>query len=434
MARKGVYMESLPRIRSGIPENPIVHVRRFSLLASIFLIITSAVSIYANGRITILDSFFLLLAFLSIPLSLKNPFLRPILVAAIFISLVQNLSDLVNGTKFFSITGFFGYQIVILTAGLYWLYKEKRVGLGTIVISTCLGISILQFNYGILNYSNLWKYNFSFAITMSCFVLANIFSKSLVLHFFLGIFMSFINYVNDFRAGLFASLVYAFLSIRLKYRFKSDQNSKSTKKYLLKLVSQSLLLVVLFFAIYPVLATNGYLGDRAQRQQISFESANVGNRFIFAIRPELPYIFFLSLQAPVLGFGSYGSPSGTQIDKALENLSGLVPVSEINFRKWLLASDLKTNGYNLHSRLGSTLIAGGWLTMFFWFRFFAQYSRVWFHSWWNSLMKSNLLGYALVFVFWDSLFSPPTHTSRFEIALLLLIGAIASENRKTNLT
>ena len=392
------------------------------------LALGSALPVIARGNATVLDIVSILMAPITLPIAFKNTFLKRVIISALLMNLVQSISDLAHRTQLISMPGLLGLQISLLVSIMYWFYDSKKIPWRIIVVSVSIGMIALQFLGHWVNSSNIWKYNLNFAICTAAFSLAlskNSLSGIQLCFGFLAIVLSLI---FDFRAALFASALYLITSLYLILTQKKGaipRKSINNQKPLVLVILAIGILVIIFS--YPKLAADGVLGTRASEQQIALNSEGLGSYYLLNARPELPYILILSSRSPWLGYGSYGTPTGTDVYSSLEKLNRVLPLSDVNLRNWLLASNPKTSGYNVHTRLGATAFSGGLFTLIFWLYYLGTTFRIALQSLILKRKETALLTFLLFWAFWDTLFSPLTVTARFEIAISLFVNAVVQK-------
>jgi hypothetical protein len=143
---------------------------------------------------------------------------------------------------------------------------------------------------------------------------------------------------------------------------------------------------------------------------------------------ELPHTFFLALQNPFIGIGSFGRADAQDSYAALAFVnSNVAPVSP-NITNYLLGDAFGFPGYNAHTAMLGSFLFAGILALPFWI-FVLYYA---FRSFGALIAGKSEMPAVLMYLagltIWDTFFSPLTTRSHIGFAIALFVFAVALRN------
>lgn len=374
-----------------------------------------AVPVYRSGQLTLATA--LMMTILAPPIAgtiIRDRTLQKIwLLVGLWVG-AQLVSDIWHGTKILSTISLAAVAAGMLASGLVWILDQTRVkpahitaavGLGMIVLELALGEAALR--------GNLWKYGL--APGVATFVLSLAYARDwsrraveLIL-----VALAATSLVFDSRAYA-AMFLFAAGWLVVSGRPKRDRR---VGRY----VAAGLVAVVGLYLLYPAMAERGYLGDRAQTQQLAISAA--GTNFVLYNRPEAVQIAYLVAHHPVLGIGTEARLTPAQSGETIafvDRIAGpLDPLQKTRLRGGTLGSV----GYVEHTQSLASALHAGVLALLFWAWFLIRMGRIVVRVPSGRIPMPGLTTFAFAMMTWDALFSP-FHTRvhlMLGVALFLLV-------------
>lgn len=380
-----------------------------------------ALPAYGGGVLTVLHILFLSVLPVLWNTAAKDRTVAILWACSVGWALAQLLSDFIHNTEPFSGQMAAGPTIALMVTGLVWAHR--RVGLTVPSILTAIGIGWICLE-AIAGHAvaspNPWKYGFSSPIVLTVIGIAYWRKMSAVSVAALLSILAAISLYFDSRFSTGLLLVSAIALILMKITKSVKKNSA--------LVLSGVLAVVAIFAAYPAVALSGALGQRAQAQQVTYESQD--SNFLLATRLELPHTFYLAIQNPILGIGAFGKSDVEDSMAALDFVNTYVAPLDVNSYNYLLGQHFGYPGYNAHTAIMGTFLFAGVLALPFWFFVIARS----IHALKN---LGNAGGHvpALVVYFagltlWDVFFSPLSTRSHVAFAVALFITCVSVADQK----
>jgi len=378
-----------------------------------FLALLGSYSIGSKSSFaSLLDIFFTLILFSSLPLALKNPVLRIFVFACFAWLAIQFVSDFVNQTLQLSIASLLGLQVLAYAAGMNWLYVKRGIEPLKIILAIGLGFLIQTFQSGTINYTNPWKYGFNFTASILFIFLVKLIFKSSYVDSFALIILMGVNIFFDMRHGFGLALLTLLILV-----IKPKKNQTLLALRVGTIIAIPLVLV----SSYADFAKSGLLGERAARLQ--FQAEALDTNFIFQSRPEVFQTIYLVSKSPLLGYGTYGIPDGVVVQGALEFVNRYFTTLDYNSRNYLLQTSQVRVGYAAHSQIGATLIYGGLGVLLFWIPFFRTITKLFFRMLKGSDQYQGALIFVLLTLAYNIVFSPLGFLSRFQIAMVIFLAS-----------
>jgi len=395
--------------------------RNYKFLIFVSITVLGAIPVAKNGNASALDLYFLLVSTQSVPLAWSNKYLKRIITVSAIWFILQLISNLIFKTKIFGVPGLMGLQVAVYSCGIFWLHRNKNMSLIEITTALILGYALLIPQTGLLSSSNYWKYGYSVVLS-SLFLtyLAQLTEKKFIFVIAL-LFLVVINYSFGNRNGLGVCLLTLFLVI---FSSKDLKVRKFSQNSLLFFVIS--IFILIFFTIYPKLVINGFFGSRAQVQYSQF--TNNSYSLLLGGRPESVQSAYLIFKSPLLGYGSYGRPSGDKTDAALDFIDKNVIKLDANSIRYLRQSDGLVVGYSTHSQIGSSVLFGGVGVLLFWFFFLYgafQNLKILFSR--HERLGTMMIFFTLATV-WDVFFSPLGQSAKLELSLCIFFCVVNLDN------
>lgn len=398
--------------RSGTPRN------RDALLWLIGLVGAIAIPIAAGGKINLAEVAFLFLIFVILSTLRGHQFLRHLWVFALLWSGAQVVSNIVHDQGFVTAPVLAGPTVALLATGLYWMHLKLGISVPDILIAVGIGwVALEVVAGGALSSSNPWKYHLATPLAVA--VLAFAYKRQwkrmtlVVLLFAFAAASRF--YDSRVQTALFLVAAIALLLVTSD-RVAQRKRSGKTLAFLL-------LGAVAVYLAYPSLAMSGYLGDRAYRQQVSYEAEDAN--FVLATRIEFPQVAYLVTQNPVLGIGSYApvgrAESAASVNFVDDYISHVTPSD----RNYLTRnSDGSWVGYRAHSSAMSSALYAGVLALPFWIFLLVRNARGVVRFARGQVVVPALFIYLCGLTTWDVFFSPLTNRTHMSIGVMMFLLAV----------
>jgi hypothetical protein len=372
-----------------------------------------------GGEVVLLGLFAMLM-----PVIAKNRFLRTTWAVALLWCGAQLVSDWVHGTEMFSALTFAGPMSALLVTGLFWLHSEFQLSLQAIMATVGLGWVGLTLIAGTAMASaNPWKYGLATPIIVTVIAFAYLWKlrrRSIVVLLLLLAGVSLI-FDSRFITGMLLGCAVALMV--------AGEEGRVSKRGVGRLVILAAAGLALYLA-YPSIALSGVIGQRAQLQQVLYDSQ--GSNFLLATRLEFPQMVFLVAQNPFLGIGSWGRLNVGDAYSALTFLNDHVAPLSPNTVDYLLNPTEGYPGYNSHSSAMASALFAGVLALPFWIFLFVSIIRSVIRFTRGQSVMPALLLYMGGLSLWDLFFSPLTTRSHVELAVMLfLAGATLGWNQST---
>jgi hypothetical protein len=379
----------------------------------VLLFVLSSIPVPQFQNATLLDLYFLMLAFSSIPLSWTNPVLKKIILFGSIWSIAQIAIDINKNLAIPQIPQVIGLQIVIYASGFYWLYIRKKISVLKMAIAVFGGSTAQLIFSSSLELNNPWKFDLMIPGTFFLLYLAQNkigrTSGKLVIFSFLV----FLNLLSDSRSGIFLTLI-TFLFVLFQER--------STGRNVIKIGFLSVATLFILISIYPSLATQGLLGERAQ----ALQEQSSGSKFAFIpqARPEFIQALIITSKSPLLGIGSYGVVDPTISNESLQILNNNFANLNLNQIRYLTYSRGVYVGYSNHSQMGSSLLFAGIFSIPFFGYLLFTIVKLFGRGFRGRSQVTPPVIWLLNAISWELFFSPVTSLTKVYISISILFCAV----------
>lgn len=386
---------------------------------AIGVVVLVAVPVFGGGSIVAFEVFAVVFGWSAfIRIARHSSVLRWTWLLALLWASAQVVSNLSHAQYNLSSLMYVGPMIATIATGLYWVRRRAGLSVPAVLISFGLGWLILDVVFlGILSASsNPWKYGLSLPVAIIVLAAASRVNVGRISMILLLMLLAVVSLVFDSRLQTALFLVCALAT----WLTSAGTNSQEKGKGILAIVGIASIVAGVYW-IYPSAALSGSLGDRAYRQQVSYESD--GSNYVLATRKEFPQIAYLVSQNPILGIGSYAPLDRTQRADALEFVDKYVAHLTPLDRTYLTSSATTNVGYRAHSAAMSSALFAGVLTLPFWVFLLVQNMRGVRRFARGSAVVAPLALYFFLLSTWDSFFSPINNVTHLSIGVTLYLVA-----------
>lgn len=348
------------------------------------------------------------------PMGWRDKTLRPLWLLAGLWTVAQVVSNWINGGDQTAAVAYTGLLAMTAVTALAWLNVFGGASPARAVRSFALGWVLLAVMLGAPLDAQGWKYEL--AVPVAILALA-ILAQSrtprapvvvlMTLSALLGVAVEARSLVA-FAAGT----VFVMLLRRRPRRLK-------------RMVVIGLLGAVVAYLTYPVAASAGWIGGRAQAQQISYNAT--GSNFVVENRAETFQAIYIVSQKPLLGVGAKQPLPPTLEFQALGWLDG-IGVAITPAREAYLTGELgEKRGYEPHSAVFDAVIQGGVLVLPFWLAGLVLIG-VGLARYRGSAAGLALLAFSGLAAAWNALFSPLTFSTQMSLVVALFLAWAAARD------
>lgn len=376
-----------------------------------------AVPLTSNGLVLFLHGLALIGAGLWLPLVSRSRSWRWLWLLAVLWCGAQVFSTSLHGGEYTAVVGFGGVLTMLAVSLLVWMREVERIDPAAIVTAFAVGWIVLDVAVlGVLDTDNPWK--FGLAPPALVLVLARAWRKDSSKRRVVLLLVAFV------AASLwFDSRFYALLGVAVAVVLVLQ--GREFKRSPRRLAVIGVLAAVGLYFAYPVAASHGWLGDRAQLQQSVYDAT--GTNYLVDNRAEFFQGFYIVAHNPA-GIGAKAQLEQSESAAAIAWLQELGVYVDSSRHGYLVDAGNTRQGYAPHSAMLDSAIQAGVLALPFWLL------AVWLPVRRLIRLRGNPGETALLTAMagaslWNALFSPmiPTTLLTLTVALAMTVNRSTSD-------